>query len=621
MIKKCILKFIVLFIVCVAMLDLSPSMKTFATELPKENSKEVENILKGIIEEYGEENMIFDIGLYVELGDKITEEALDYSLNWKAYDSSILHKEDYFQGIKSGTTFLIGEYENKFIVKEVYVYDKNELAKVSAAYNRNRSGQPLVYIDPGHGGSDPGASGNGIIEKHYVLDLGLRVKQKLEAKGIEVAITRTDDTYVSLQDRAIRSNNLGADAFVSIHANAAVSTAYGIETFYYQSIGNPLATSLQNKLINYTGAYNRGVKRDNFYVVTYTNMPSALVEVGFMTNKGDSDKLKDPAYQEKLVNAIVDGTVKYLEDNLGFSETKVPTERIYGATRYETAIKVFEKGWSKSDYAVIASGLTYADALSATPLAKKYDAPILLSKNASLSNQSELQNVLRNKGVKEVFIVGGAGVIPSSVEVELNNMGIATKRLGGANRYETSIEIAKALNSNTGEIALASGYDFPDGLSISTVAAQRNMPILLTEPKQLTKVVEDYINTLNINKSYIIGSEGAISSEVANKTVNPERLGGKDRYETNKLVYERFKSNIRTDEFYLASGLDFPDTLSSSALASKEGKFVLMTSPTSSNIYTKSILDNNSSSINKVYVLGSSALIPNSTLSKYGLGF
>lgn len=620
MIKKYLLKIIVLFIVCVAMLDLSPSMKTFATELPKENSKEVENILKGIIEEYGEENMIFDMGLYVELGDKITEEALDYNLNWKAYDSSILHKEDYFQGIKSGTTFLIGEYEKKFIVKEVCVYDKNELAKVSAASNRNRSGQPLVYVDPGHGGSDPGASGNGIIEKHYVLDLGLRVKQKLETKGIKVAMSRTNDTFVSLNDIAIKANTSGADAFVSIHANSAVSTAYGIETYYYNNIGNPLATSIQNKLINYTGTYNRGVKRDNFYVVTYTNMPAALAEVGFMTNVNEASKMKTPGYQEKLVNGIVDGTVKYLEDNLGFTEGTVASERIYGATRYETAVKVFEKGWDKSGYAVIASGLDYADALCATPLAKKYNAPILLSKNASLSSQSELQNVLRNKGVKEVFIVGGAGVIPNSLEVELNNMGIATKRLGGANRYETSIEIAKALNSNTGEIALASGVDFPDGLSISTIAAQRNMPILLTKPKELPKVVEDYLNKINISKSYIIGREGAISNQVANKVHNPERLGGINRFETNKLVYEKFKKDLSSNEFYLTAGYDFPDTLSASALASKEGGFVLITSPHDSNKYTKSILDDNGN-IDKVYVLGSNALIPNSTLKKYGLGF
>lgn len=619
MIKKYVLKFMVLLILCVAIVDLSPSKKTLAMNSQNENSKEVENILKGIIEEYGEENIIFDMGLYVELGEKISEEALDYTLNWKAYDTSILQREDYFLGIKSGTTFLIGEYENKFIVKEVCVYDKNEFATVNAAY-KSRSGQPLVYIDPGHGGSDPGASGNGIIEKHYVLDLGLRVKQKLEAKGIEVAITRTDDTYVSLNDRAIRSNNIGADAFVSIHANAAVSTAYGIETFYYKDIGNPLATSLQNKLINYTGAYNRGVKKDNFYVVTYTNMPSALVEVGFMTNKGDADKLKTPEYQEKLVNAIVDGTVKYLEENIGFSENAVDSERIYGATRYETAVKVFEKGWDKSNYAVIASGLDYADALSATPLAKKYNAPILLSKNSSLSSQNELLNVIRNKGVKEVFVVGGTGVIPKSFETELKNMGITTHRLGGANRYETSVEVAKALNSKTGEIALASGVDFPDGLSISTIAAQRNMPILLTKPNELPKVVEDYLNGINVNKSYVIGREGAISNAVANKLDNPERLGGINRFETNKIVYEKFKKDLSSNEFYLTAGYDFPDTLAASALASKEGGFVLITSPHETNQYTQSILDNNGN-INKVYVLGSSALIPNSTLIKYGLKY
>lgn len=610
---------LVLVFICLNFI-FEPVTLTYANEDFSE-SKYVEDILKNIIKEYGEENIIFEDGITLKQNDSIdinaiSEEGYDYFTE----NNEILSVGNVLTGLKEGTTFLIGKNnENMYTVREVYVYEERDV--VNYATSRGLRDKYVVYIDPGHGGSDPGTRGNGIVEKDYVLDLSLRIRDRLESRGINVAMTRNTDSFVALKDITAKANAAAPDIFLSIHANSSIFTSpSGIENFYWKSIDKSLSQIVHNKLISYTGAINRGSKADDFYVVKNTNMPANLVEVGFLSNKEEANNLKNPGYQEKLINAIVDGAVKYLEENISLSGNSINSERIYGSTRYETAIKVFEKGWNSSDYAVVASGLDYADALCAAPLAKKYNAPILLSTNNNLSSQNNLLNILKNKGVKEVFIVGGTGVIPQSFEVELNNIGIASHRLGGINRYETSIEIAKALNSNSGEVALASGVDFPDGLSISTIAAQRNMPILLTEPRNLPKSVESYLSKLNINKSYIIGSEGAISREVANKTINPERIGGIDRFETNKLVYERFKSDINTEEFYLTAGYNFPDTLSSSALASKDGKFVLITNPNDSNQYTKSIINNNSN-INKVYVLGSEALIPNSTLVKYGLKY
>ena len=598
-----------------------PTTLSYANENFSE-SKYAEGILKKIIEEYGEENIIFEDGITLKKNDVIdmnyiSEEGYSYF----AKNNDIVSVNDALTGLKEGTTFLIGKNEeNIYRVREVYVYEEKVKA-VNFSTSTSLRNKYVVYIDPGHGGIDPGTRGNGIIEKDYVLSLSLKIRSKLEGKGIEVVMRRDTDSYHALKDITDKANASNPDIFLSIHANSSIFTSpSGIENFYWKSIDKSLSATVHNKLINYTGAKDRGSKADDYFVVKNTNMPANLVEVGFVSNEQEANKLKDPAYQEKLINAIVDGAVNYLEENIAISGSSKKAERIYGATRYETAIKVFEKGWNTSDYVVIASGLSYADALCAAPLAKKYNAPILLSENNNLSSQNELLNILKSKGVKEAFIVGGTGVIPKALESELNNNGIASHRLGGLDRYETSIEIAKALNSKTGEVALASGVDFPDGLSISTIAAQRNMPILLTEPNGLPNVIGQYLNSLNINKSYIIGLEGAVSSGVANRIVNPERIGGIDRYETNRLVYEKFKADINNDEFYLASGVNFPDTLSSSALASKEGKFVLITDPLDSNNYTKSVFDNNYA-LSKVHVLGSDALIPNSTLSRYGLKY
>lgn len=617
--KKYIFKFIVLVILCVFALDLSPSVKTLAMNLQKEDSKEVENILKEIIEEYGEENIIFDTGIYLEVGEKINEDSLDYSINWKAYDNSILEKEDYFLGIKKGSSFLIGEYENKFIVKEVCVYEKEEDTQVNAAYNK--SGQPLVYIDPGHGGLDPGAGGNGIIEKHYVLDLSLRVKEKLEAKGIKVVMTREDDRFVSLNDRAVRANNLRADAFVSIHANAARSTAYGIETFYYKNIDNSLASSIQKKLINYTKAYNRGVKNNNFYVVKYTNMPAALAEVGFMTNKDEAEKLKTYSYQEKLVNAIANGILERFGESTSDEYTSFNVERLYSSDRYETSYSIFRKGWTSSSYAVLASGTDYPDALCATPLAAKYNAPILLVSNNSLENQKSLKAILKEKGVTDVFIVGGKGAVPETFEEELLNEGISSKRLSGANRYGTSIAIAKEVGLNNGEVFLVSGMSFADGLSISSIAGKKVSPIILSKENSLPEESLNYVIDNNdiLNKGYIIGSTGVISDDVLYLMPNAERIGGSNRFETNKNILDKFISEIDLNNIYMASGINFPDALSVSALASKDNNFVILSNITSSDVATKNLISENKNYLKNIFVIGSNSIISDNLLNKYGI--
>ena len=157
-------------------------------------------------------------------------------------------------------------------------------------------------------------------------------------------MSRTSDDYVSLKDRSSGANSINPDLFISIHGNSALSSAAkGIETFYYKSMDKPLAQDLQNKLISNTGAVNRGAKYENFHVVRETKMPASLVEVGFLSNPSEASKLKDYSYQEKLVNSIVDGTVKYLNENINYQIFN-SLQNIW-CNRYETSYRVFEQGW------------------------------------------------------------------------------------------------------------------------------------------------------------------------------------------------------------------------------------------------------------------------------------
>ncbi len=172
----------------------------------------------------------------------------------------------------------------------------------------------VVCIDPGHGGKDPGAVGNGMQEKNITLPVTLEVGKILERHGITVGYTRTTDTYVSLDDRCKKANDFGADIFVSIHCNAFEKpSAHGVET--YSHIGSvkgaKLAKSIHDEVIKaklYTR--NRGTKTANFYVLRKTIAPAALIELAFITNKDDANLLKTK--QKEFALAIAKGILSYL---------------------------------------------------------------------------------------------------------------------------------------------------------------------------------------------------------------------------------------------------------------------------------------------------------------------
>ncbi|GAB6930034.1 hypothetical protein JCM10914A_40170 [Paenibacillus sp. JCM 10914] len=175
-------------------------------------------------------------------------------------------------------------------------------------------GKKLVVIDAGHGAHDPGAIGvTQKREKDFNLAMALKV-EKLLAKepNIEVVLTRSNDTFLELKDRAKIANDLKADIFISIHANSGPSSASGTETYYYDDASKALANALHKEIVNAMGLRDRGVKYGNFHVIRETKMVGALLEVGFLSNKTDESKLFDPATQDRVAQAIVRGIKNYL---------------------------------------------------------------------------------------------------------------------------------------------------------------------------------------------------------------------------------------------------------------------------------------------------------------------
>jgi N-acetylmuramoyl-L-alanine amidase len=173
----------------------------------------------------------------------------------------------------------------------------------------------LVVIDPGHGGRDPGAVGiGGLQEKDVVLNISQQVSSLLEQQGLQTLMTRQSDFELDLEPRVAAAERANADAFVSIHANALSMSrpdVNGVETFYY-STGRSLAQSIQTNLVAETGMRDRGIKQARFYVLTQTSMPSALVEVGFVTGSEDAPRLRDRAFQSRIAEAIARGILEHL---------------------------------------------------------------------------------------------------------------------------------------------------------------------------------------------------------------------------------------------------------------------------------------------------------------------
>lgn len=174
-----------------------------------------------------------------------------------------------------------------------------------------------VVLDAGHGGSDYGAIREGINEKDITLDVTQRVEAILRSKGYKVALTRNNDTYVSLEDRVDFSEKEEPEIFISIHVNSAVSTdPSGIETHYYHDYSKELADVVHKHLVKeIPNSKNRGLFKSKFYVINHTTVPAILVEMGFISNVDERNELITDSRKQKTAKAIADGIIEYLKAN------------------------------------------------------------------------------------------------------------------------------------------------------------------------------------------------------------------------------------------------------------------------------------------------------------------
>lgn len=231
-------------------------------------------------------------------------------------------------------TFRIG---GTWAVKDVDFFKGIDPILRSYAY-LPKSQPKLVVIDPGHGGKDSGAIGsNKVYEKNVVLDISIRVQRLLEEKMIKVRMTRTGDTYPTLQQRSDYATQVGADLFVSVHADGAgdssangvetfISTASGYESSNHYGQGGDTSTqknnrfdaanavlgfSLQSNHVKASQRSDRGLRRARFAVLKNAPCPAALVECGFLTNPAEENLLNSSSYRDNVARGIANGILGY----------------------------------------------------------------------------------------------------------------------------------------------------------------------------------------------------------------------------------------------------------------------------------------------------------------------
>lgn len=183
-----------------------------------------------------------------------------------------------------------------------------------------------IFLDPGHGGSDPGATGNGLQEKNITLSLASTIRNFLinEYENVEVQMSRTGDETVSLTSRTNAANSWGADFYLSIHVNAGGGT--GFESYIYPNVGAPTTTYQQDiheevlKVVNFS---NRGQKQANFHVLRETIMDAVLTENGFIDNTSDAEKLRSTAFISSLARGHTNGLARAF--NLRRKTTNIPS--------------------------------------------------------------------------------------------------------------------------------------------------------------------------------------------------------------------------------------------------------------------------------------------------------
>lgn len=302
---------------------------------------------------------------------------------------------------------------------------------------------------------------------------------------------------------------------------------------------------------------------------------------------------------------------------------------IQGADRYETAVVASRNTFAdgSANTVVVASGANWPDALGGGALAAAVGGPILLVKPYSLP--IVVAQELQRLGASRVILVGGTSAISYAVQDAVGALGIATERIGGADRYSTAALIAERTveeldTAYDGTVFLSTGTNYPDALAASPLAARNGWPILLTRPDELPSPTIDAMYMIGASNIIIVGGPGAVSWGVEQEAESvigslPTRLSGTDRFTTAASIASfGVDLGLKWDGVALATGRNFPDALAGGCAQGHRGSVILLTESYVLPSATYAALEAHSNEISEVWFLGGEAAISSDVRAQVG---
>lgn len=291
--------------------------------------------------------------------------------------------------------------------------------------------------------------------------------------------------------------------------------------------------------------------------------------------------------------------------NSSDSTSNVTVKKLKGVDRFETAVKISQSGWTKSDTVVIVNGedKSMVDGLTATPLASVKNSPILLSSNEKLPQKTVEE--LKRLNPSKVIVIGGNNSMPNSVveAIKAVNSKISVQRISGDTRYQTSINIAKEIDktNNVSKLYIGAGNGEADSLSIASLAGKEKTPIVLTQKDGVDNEAEQFIKSNKVSNIYFIGGVEKISNKaieqvgkIANKDISNNRVAGQTRQETNAKVIDKFYSQSKLDGVVVANQDKLIDALAVGPLAAKNNSPVILATNTLDKSQESSLKDRKS---------------------------
>jgi putative cell wall-binding protein len=467
-------------------------------------------------------------------------------------------------------------------------------------------------------------------------------------KGIEFAIEQKVDIINLSLGSYTNRQSLRDVITLAYENNILVVSAVGnnssttvIYPAYYDEV---LAVASTNETNSYKASFSNygltvdvaapGVNVYSTWLDGYEYQSGTSMSTAIVTSIAAMIKQQEPWLSNDQVRQMIEETAMPVRSKYDLGLGSVNAEgallniynknRIYGKNAIETAISISNAGWEQLNlksitingtevsekFVIIASGKSFPDSLAASPLSTYLNSPILLQRNKRLNEAN--RNEINRLQPTAVIIVGGEFAISSSVEEEIKSLGLNVYRIAGENRYETAVKISELFPYDKKVSFIVSGENYPDVISVASYAAKHSLPILYVNKKEISQEVKQYILDYNVEKTYVIGGERVIPELIKNQLPNPTRISGINRYETCYEVINYFGLSD-VDEIYFATGEDFRDALSGSALAGKNSSRIFLIHPekesSKSNIFNKFIKLANEHNIKKYKIIGGKEVI------------